>query len=126
MRNLLLLDTMEAAHHVTKDKKTCTYKIYDFTNGGIDIPSQQTGCLTRKQKTRRWTLAASAYVLDICRVSSQAIYAMNTRNASTKGFELGLDLIILLMKPYMSNRITIGSFSSNLEESDRSFLCCYA
>ena len=40
MRNVLLLRTTEAAHYVTNDekKKPCTYKIYDFTEGGIDKP----------------------------------------------------------------------------------------
>ena len=56
MRNVLLLDTSEAAHYVTNDekKKTIyTYKIYDFTKGAIDIPDRRKSSLTCKQKTRR-------------------------------------------------------------------------
>ena len=56
------------------------------------------------------------------RVNSQAICAMNTRDTSTKSFEFGWELMMLLIKPHMSNRITIGGLSSNLEESIRVYL----
>ena len=75
------------------------------------------GSLTCRQKTRKWTLVALAYVLDISRVNSQAIYAMNTRDTSTKSFEFGWELMVLLIKHHMSNHIMIGGLSSNLEES---------
>ena len=42
---------------------------------------------------------------------------MNTRDTSIKSFEFGWELMISLIKPPMSNRITIGGLSSNLEES---------
>ena len=51
------------------------------------------------------------------RVNSQTIYAMNTRYTSTKSFEFGWELMISLIKPHMSNQITIGRLSSNLEGS---------
>ena len=58
MRNVLPLHTTEGAHYVTNDeiKKTYTYKIYDFTKGGNNIPDQRMGFLTCKQKTRKWAL----------------------------------------------------------------------
>ena len=52
------------------------------------------------------------------RVYSQTIYAMNTKDTSTKIFEFSWKWI-LLIKPHMRNRITVGGLSSNLEESIR-------
>ena len=79
MRNVLLLYSTEAAHYVTNDekKKPYRYKTYDFTKAGVSIPDQWMGTLTCKQKTRKWTLVALTYVLDMSRVNSQDIYAMN-------------------------------------------------
>ena len=55
MRNVLLLHTTEATHYVTNEvkKKPYTYKIYDFTKGGIDILDQRTGSLTCKEKQEK-------------------------------------------------------------------------
>ena len=124
MRNVLLLHTTETAHYVTNDekKKPYTYEICDFTKGGIDIPDQRTGSLTCKQKTRKWTLVALVYVLDMSRVNNQAIYAVNTKDTSTESFEFGWELMISLIKPHASNRITSRGLSSNLEESIRVYL----
>ena len=121
---MTFLHTNEAAHQVTNDKKEkpYTYKIYNFTKVGIDIPDERMGSLNYEQKTKKWTLVVLAYVLDMTTVNSQAIYAMNTRNTSTKSFEFGWELMILLIKPHMSNRITIGSLTINLEESIRVYL----
>ena len=44
---------------------------------------------------------------------------MNIRDVGTKSFEFGWALMIWLIKPHMSNRISIGGLSSNLEESIR-------
>ena len=83
-------------------KKTCTYKIYDFNEGGFGIPDQRVYSFTWKQKPRKWTLFALAYVLDMSRFHNQAIYAMNTRDTSTKSFLIGWDLMISLIKPHMN------------------------
>ena len=56
------------------------------------------------------------------RANIQAIYAMNTRDTSTKSFEFGWELMMLLIKPHISYRITIGGLSSNLEESIKVYL----
>ena len=37
-------------------KKPLSYKIYDYTKAGIDIPDQRMGSYTTKYKTRKWTL----------------------------------------------------------------------
>ena len=44
---------------------------------------------------------------------------MNTRDVGRKSFEFGWALMIWLIKLHMSNRISIGGLSSNLEESIR-------
>ena len=80
------------------------------------------GTLTCEQKTRKWTLVALTYVLDMSRVNSQAIYAMNSRDTRTKSFQFGWELIISLIKPHMTNQITTGGISNNLEEFIRVYL----
>ena len=92
-------------------RKNHTQIKYDFTKGGIDIPDQWMGCLTCKQKARKWTLVALAYVFDISKVNSQAIYTMIIKDISTKS-----------LKPHMSNRITIRGLSGNLGESIKVYL----
>ena len=56
------------------------------------------------------------------RVNSQAIYAMNSRDTRTKSLEFGWELIISLIKPHMTNQITTGGISNNLEEFIRVYL----
>ena len=46
---------------------------------------------------------------------------MNTRD-TIKNFEFGWEFMISLIKPHMTNRITVGGLSSNLEESIRVYL----
>ena len=55
MRNVLLLQTTNPAHYVTEDdkKKPLSYKIYDYSKGGIDIPDQRMGSYTTKYETRK-------------------------------------------------------------------------
>ena len=62
MRNVLLLHTTDAADYVTngEKKKPYTYKIYDFTAGGINIPYQRMASLNCEQKTRK---------METCRIS---------------------------------------------------------
>ena len=91
MRNVLLLTTMEPAHYVTdeKRKKPYMYKIYDFTKGGIDIPDQRVGTYTCKVKTRKWTLAALSYVLDMAGRNRQTVYKINKEKTEVDSFEFG-------------------------------------
>ena len=70
-------------------------------------PSNEWFLLIISKKQEKWRLVALAYVLDMSRVNSQTIYAMNKRYTSTKSFEFGWELMISLIKPHMSNRITI-------------------
>ena len=58
------------------------------------------GSLTCKQKHKKMDtcFAALAYVLDISRVNSQAIYALNTMDTSRKSFEFGWELMIVILR----------------------------
>ena len=67
---MLLLHTTDVADYVTngEKKKPYTYKIYDFTTGGINIPINERFSLIVSKKQEKWRLVALAYVLDIRRV----------------------------------------------------------
>ena len=58
-------------------KKSVSYRIYDYNKGGIDILSQRMGSYATKYKTRKWTLVALSFVLDMARINSQAINVIN-------------------------------------------------
>ena len=111
MRNVLLLTTMEPAHYVTDDKKKkpYMYKIYDFTKGGIDIPDQRVGTYTCKVKTRKWTLVALSYVLDMARTNSQTVYKINNEKTEVDSFEFGWELAKSLVKKFMLERLQKGA-----------------
>ena len=48
---------------------------------------------TTKYKTRKWTLVALSYVLDMAHVNSQAIYVTNNAKEGEDSFEFGLELM---------------------------------
>ena len=64
--------------------------------------------LNCKQKIRKWKFVPLVYILDMSRVNSQAIYAMNTRDTSTESFEFGWELMMSLIKSHMSNRMWVS------------------
>ena len=47
------------------------------------------GSYTTKYKTRKWTLVALSYVLDMARINSQAIYVINNAKEDVGSFEFG-------------------------------------
>ena len=119
MRNVLLLTTMEPAHYVTDDKKKkpYMYKMYDFTKGGIDIPDQRVGTYTCKVKTRKWTLVALSYVLDMARTNRQTIYKINNEKTKVDSFEFGWELAKSLVKNFMLERLQKGGLTACLKNS---------
>ena len=56
------------------------------TKGGIDIPDQRMGSYTTKYKTRKQTLVALSYVLDMPRINSQAIYVIENAKEDVDSF----------------------------------------
>ena len=119
MKNSLLLQTTNPAHYVTQDdkRKPLSYKIYDYTKGGIDIPYQRMGSYTTKYKTRKSTLVASSYVLDMAGINSQAIYVINNVKEDVDSFEFGWELTKALVKPNMHTRLARGGLSKHLQTS---------
>lgn len=108
-KNVLLLSTHKQLLGLTKDdkkNKPSMYKVYDFTKGGTDIVDQRMGFYTSKAKSRRWTMVAFSYILDMSRVNSSTIFALNNNNDPLKvnSFEFGVDLAMDLVKPLINNR----------------------
>ena len=98
-------------------KKPLSYKIYDYTKGGIDTLDQRMGSYTTKYKTRKWTLVALSYVLDMARINSQAIYVINNAKEDVDSFEFGWELMKALVKPNMHTRLARGGLSKHLQNS---------
>ena len=119
MRKFLLLQTTNPAHYITQgDKKSpLSYKIYDYTKGGNDIPYQRMGSYTTKYKTIKSTLVALSYVLDMARLNSQVIYVINNAKEDVGSFEFGWELMITLLKPNMHTRLARGGLSKHLQTS---------
>ena len=118
MRNVLLLKTTNPPHYVTQDDKNpLSYKIYAYTKGGIDIPDQRMGSYTTRYKTRKWTLVALSYVLDMARINSQDIYVINKAKEDVDSFEFGWELMKGLLKPNMHTHLARGALSKHLHNS---------
>ena len=119
MRKVLLLTTKEPAHYVTdnKKKKPYMYEIFDFTKGGIDIPDQRVGTYTCKVKTRKWTLVALSYVLDMARTNSQTVYKINNEKTEVDSFEFGWEPAKSLVKNFMLERLQKGGLTAYLKNT---------
>lgn len=108
-KNVLALTTLRPLLGVTKDDgkvKPAILKLYDHTKGGTDIIDQRIGSYTVKTKSKRWTIAAFAYVIDTARVNAGTLYAMkhDTNPRSLNSFQFGLDLAKSLVLPQLLRR----------------------
>ena len=97
----------------TKDdgkKKPAIYKLYDFTKGGTDVMDQRMATFSCKAKSNRWTIAAFAYILDICRVNAATVLAMNRGSDPRKvnSYDFGMDLALRLIRPHVQQRSLTG------------------
>ena len=50
--------------------------MYNFTKGGTDIIDQRMGFYTSKPKSRKWTITAFSYAIDMARLNSSAKFAI--------------------------------------------------
>ena len=75
------------------------------------------GSYTTKYKTRKWTLVALPYVLDMARINSQAIYVINNAKEDVDSFEFGWELMKALVKPNMHIHLARGGLSKHLQIS---------
>ena len=70
------------------------------------------GSYTTKHKTRKWTLIALSYVLDMARINSQTVYVINNAKDDVDSFEFGLEFMKALVKPNMHTRLARGGVHS--------------
>ena len=98
-------------------KKPLSCNIYDYTKGGIGIPDQRVGSYTIKYKTRKWTLVALSYVLDMARINRKAIFVINNAKEDVDSFEFGWELMKALVKPNMHTPLARGGLSKHLQNS---------
>ena len=97
----------------TKDDekdKPALYKLYDFMKGGTDIIVQRMWFYSLKLKSRRWTITAFCYVLDMARVNAFIVMLMNQKKDPKKidSFQFGYALVDALVKPFILIRSTNG------------------
>ena len=109
-KNVIILSTHSPILGTTKDddkKKPGIYKLYDFTKGGTDIIDQRMGFYSTKTKSRRWTITAFSYVLDMARVNSSTVFAMNNSVDPTKqdSFSYLEKLVRQMVEPHIRKRI---------------------
>ncbi|XP_057293812.1 uncharacterized protein LOC130622372 [Hydractinia symbiolongicarpus] len=86
--------------------KAMLYKLYDFTKGGTDIVDQRMGFDTSKFKSRKWSMVAFAYILDMARVNSSTLFALNNKIDPLKqySFDFGMSLVFGLVGPFVKQR----------------------
>ena len=122
-KNVLLLQTTNAAHCNTSDEKAkpLVYKVYDYTKRGVDIPDQRMASYTTKPKTGKWTIVAMSYVLDMARMNSQTVYEANNSINGFNSFDFGWLLVNSLVAPHMHNRIEQGGLTMTLKSSMMKF-----
>ena len=114
-KNVLLLSATRPLSGITKDdgkKKPALYKLYDFTKGGTDECDQRAESCRCKPKSRKWTIVSFSYVLDMARINSGTILALNRnespRRSSTSSFDIGWNLSRCLILPYVQARSLNG------------------
>ena len=73
------------------------------------------GSYTAKYKTRKWTLVALSYVLDMARKNSQAIYVIKNAKEDVDSFEFGWELMKALVKPNMHTCLARRGLSKHLQ-----------
>ncbi|KAF0287262.1 PiggyBac transposable element-derived protein 2 [Amphibalanus amphitrite] len=107
-RNVLLLTSMNPIMGVTDDanRKPAIYKVYDLTKGGTDIVDQRMGSYTCKTKSRKWTMAALAYILDTCRVNAGTVMSLNAgqKPRLLVSADFGWELVMQLVEPHVRRR----------------------
>ena len=112
-RNVLLLSTMQPILGTTKDdgkQKPAIYKLYDYTKGGTEVVDQRMASYTCKAKSKRWTLPAFSYILDVSRINAATVMSLNKGNDPRQidSYDFGMDLALALIRPHVQRRPSIG------------------
>ena len=65
---------------------------------------------TCKSKSKRWTLTAFPYILDVCRINAATIVVLNKGNDPRQGnsYNFGMKLSIALIQPHVERRPLTG------------------
>ena len=108
-KNVMMLSTLRPILGTTiddKKDKPALYKLYDFTKGGTDIVDQRMAFYTSKVKSRKWSMVAFSYVLDMARVNSSTLFALNQKIYPLKqnSFEYEMEVDFELIKPFIIQR----------------------
>ena len=108
-----MLSTTPPILGITKDdgkSKLGIYKVYDFTKGGTDIIDQRMGFYTCKPKSIKWTIAVFTYVIDMARVNSCTIFALQKKYDTCKqdSFKYCYTLLYQLVKPFIQSQSLNG------------------
>ena len=93
-KNVSLLSTMTPTLGITKDdgkKKPAQYNLYDFTKGGTDECDKRAETYCCKPKSRQWTIVSLCYVLDMARINSATILALNRNETPQKSLVSSFD-----------------------------------
>ena len=71
---------------------------------------QQIATFSCKTKLNRWTIAAFAYILNICHVNAATVLAMNRGSDPRKVnfYNFGMDLALRLIRPHVQQRSLTG------------------
>ena len=71
---------------------------------------QRMASFSCKTKSNRWTIAAFAYILDVCRVNAATVLALNRRSDPRKmnSYDFGMDLALALIRPHVQRRSLTG------------------
>lgn len=108
---MLVLSTHpKTIYGITEDdrkRKPAIVKLYDFTKGGVDIMDHRINNFTTKQKTRKWTRCALAYILDTARVNAQTVMLLNNGKGPRRGgnsFELCYGMAKEMALPLIKKR----------------------
>ena len=81
-KNVILLFTAALILGIAKNDgkgKLGIYEVYDFTKGGTDIIDQRMGFYTCKPKSKKWTITAFTYVIDMASVNSSTTFALQKK-----------------------------------------------
>ena len=104
-----MLSTAPPILDITKDdgkSKLGIYKVYEFAKGGTDIIDQRMGFYTCKLKSRERTITVSSFVIDMTRLNSSTIFALQKKYNPCKqdSFEYCYTLLYQLVKPFKQSR----------------------
>ena len=102
--NVLIVATCRPFLGTTTDdgkNKAMLYKLYNFTNGQMDIVNQQMGFYTSKVKGRKWLMVPFPYILDMARVNASTLFLLNHKKDPLKQYSFVFGMSV---SPFIQQR----------------------